>query len=60
MDLSKYVEVFWLTALKMVQEEFNCLANSVHKVGLTINGRKTEFKESKENRNALEIVEEFA
>ena len=48
------------TALKMAQEEFNCLANSVHKVGLAMNGRKTEFKESKENRYTLEIVEEFA
>lgn len=43
-----------------VQEEFNCLANSTHKAGLMINGRKTEFKESEENRNSLEIVEEFA
>jgi hypothetical protein len=60
MDLSKYIEIFWHTALKMVQEEFNCLVNSVHKVGLTINGRKIEFKESKENRNTLVIVEEFA
>jgi len=43
-----------------VQEEFNCLANTTHKVGLMINGRKTEFKESEENRYTLEIVEEFA
>jgi hypothetical protein len=43
-----------------VQEELNCLANSTHKVGFIINGRKTEFKESEENRNTLEIVEEFA
>jgi len=43
-----------------LQEEFNCFADSIHKVGMTINGWKTEFKESKETRNTLDIVEEFA
>jgi hypothetical protein len=44
---------------EIVPEEFNCFANSIHEMGLMINGRKTEFKESKENRNTLDIVEEF-
>jgi hypothetical protein len=56
----KYIEKFWPRAMKMCKRSLTALYNCTHKVGLMINGRKTEFKEREENRNTLEIVEEFA